>query len=170
MTCSHGGPLWFNCGRHFDFRLICSCNLLILHRALGSINMETCVWIPKASFCDNWLESKPAYIAKVFWRPSWILNFPPMVFVWTFTMSFCIIFFCILVTNLLNVYHIIHLIVLDVMAPVERCWYRHLVSTDKLICIILSRVHVMMFLLLRTCFQGQEHMYMTRCTTLLERK
>ena len=28
-------------------------------------------------------------------------------------------------------------------------------------CIILSRVHVLMFLLWRTCFQGQEHMYMT---------
>ena len=35
-----------------------------------------------------------------------------------------------LVTNLLNVYHVIHLIVLDVMAPVERYWYRHLASTD----------------------------------------
>ena len=35
-----------------------------------------------------------------------------------------------LVTNLLNVYHVIHLIVLDVMAPVERYWYRYLASTD----------------------------------------
>ena len=57
--------------------------------------------------------------------------------------------------NLLNVYHVIHPIVLDVMAPVERYWYRHLASTDSIICIILSRVHVVMFLLWRTCFQGQ---------------
>ena len=60
------------------------------------------------------------------------------------------------VTNLLNVYHVIHLIVLDVMAPVERYWYRHLASTDDIICmIILSWVHVVMFSLWRTCFQGQ---------------
>ena len=49
-----------------------------------------------------------------------------------------------LVTNLLNVYHVIHLIVLDVMAPVERYWYRHLASTYYIIGIILSRVHVVM--------------------------
>ena len=52
-----------------------------------------------------------------------------------FTMSFSIIFVYTLnknelVTNLLNVYHVIHLIVLDVMAPVLRYWYRHLASTD----------------------------------------
>ena len=52
-----------------------------------------------------------------------------------FTMSFSIIFVYTLnknelVTNLLNVYHVIHLIVLDVMAPVVRYWYRHLASTD----------------------------------------
>ena len=34
-----------------------------------------------------------------------------------------------LVTNL-NVYHVIHLIVLDVMVPVEQYWYRHLARTD----------------------------------------
>ena len=34
------------------------------------------------------------------------------------------------VTNFLNVYLVIHLILLDVMAPVERYWYRHLASTD----------------------------------------
>ena len=34
-----------------------------------------------------------------------------------------------LVTNLLNVYLAIHLIVLDVMVPVERYWYRHPAST-----------------------------------------
>ena len=34
-----------------------------------------------------------------------------------------------LVTNLLNVYLVIHLIVLDVMAHAERYWYRHLAST-----------------------------------------
>ena len=50
-------------------------------------------------------------------------------------MSFSIIFVYTLnknelVTNLLNVYHVIHLIVLDVMAPVVRYWYRHLASTD----------------------------------------
>ena len=52
-------------------------------------------------------------------------------------MSFSIIFLYTLnkneiVTNLLNVYHdsIIHIIVLDVMTPVERYWYRHLASTD----------------------------------------
>ena len=50
------------------------------------------------------------------------------------TMSFSIIFVYTLnknelVTNLLNVYYVIHLIVLDVMAPVERYWYRHLAST-----------------------------------------
>ena len=52
-----------------------------------------------------------------------------------FTMSFSII--CLytlnkneLVMHLLNVYHVIHLIVRDVMAPVERYWYRHLASTD----------------------------------------
>ena len=54
MPCTHGGPLWFNCGGHFDFRLISSCNILIFHRALGSLNMKTYVCIPKASFCDNW--------------------------------------------------------------------------------------------------------------------
>ena len=52
-----------------------------------------------------------------------------------FTMSFSIISLYTLnknelVTNLLNVYHVIHLIVLDVMAPVERYWCRHLASTD----------------------------------------
>ena len=52
-----------------------------------------------------------------------------------FTMSFSIIVLYILnkneiVTNLLNVYHVIHQIVLDVMAPDERYWYRHLASTD----------------------------------------
>ena len=52
-----------------------------------------------------------------------------------FSMSFSIIFLYTLnkneiVTNLLNVYHVIHLIVLDVMTPVERYWYRHLASTD----------------------------------------
>ena len=75
-------------------------------------------------------------------------------------MSFSIIFVYNLnknelVTNLLNVYHVIHLIVLDVMAPVERYWHRHLTSTDEIICIILSWVHVVMFSLWRTCFQGQ---------------
>ena len=50
-------------------------------------------------------------------------------------MSFSIIFLCTLnknelVTNLLNGYLVIHLVVLDVMAPVERYWYRHLASTD----------------------------------------
>ena len=35
-----------------------------------------------------------------------------------------------LVTNLLNVYHVLHLIVLDAMAPVEQYWYRHLASTN----------------------------------------
>ena len=92
-----------------------------------------------------------------------------------FTMSFSII--CLytlnkneIVTNLLNVYLVFHLIVLDVMSPVERYWYRHLVSTDYMICIILSRVHVVMFSLWVTCFQGQEHMYMTRFTTFLDRK
>ena len=75
-------------------------------------------------------------------------------------MSFSIIFVYTLnknelVTNLLNVYHVIHLIVLDVMAPVERYWYRHLASTDEIICIILSWVHVVMFSLWSTCFQGQ---------------
>ena len=52
-----------------------------------------------------------------------------------FTMSFSII--CVytlnkneIVTNLLNVYLVFHLIVLDVMSPVERYWYRHLASTD----------------------------------------
>ena len=54
---SHGGPLWFNCGGHFDFRPISSCHILILHRALGSLNMKTYVWIPKAYFCVNWFES-----------------------------------------------------------------------------------------------------------------
>ena len=90
-------------------------------------------------------------------------------------MSFSIIFLYTLnknelVTNLLNVYLVIHLIVLDVMVPVERYWYRHLASTDYIICIILSRVHVVMFLLWRTCFQGQEHVYMIRCTTFLDRQ
>ena len=85
-------------------------------------------------------------------------------------MSFYIIFVYtlnknVLVTNLLNVYHIIHLIVLYIMTPVERYWYRHLANTNYIICIILSRVHVVMFLLWITCFQGQKHMYMTRCTT-----
>ena len=92
-TCSHGGPLLFKFGGHFDVRLISSCQILILHRALGSLSMKTYVWIPKSSFCDNWLESyQPAYIANVFWRPSWIIHFPPIGFFWTFTMSFCVIF------------------------------------------------------------------------------
>ena len=48
-----------------------------------------------------------------------------------FTMSSSIIFVYTLnknglVTNLLNVYHVIHLIVLHVMAAVVRYWYRHL--------------------------------------------
>ena len=34
-----------------------------------------------------------------------------------------------LVTNVLTVSHV-NIIVLDVMAPVERYWYRHLASTD----------------------------------------
>ena len=50
-------------------------------------------------------------------------------------MSFSIIFVYTLnknelVTNLLIVYLVIHLIVLDVMVPVERYWYRHLARTD----------------------------------------
>ena len=58
-----------------------------------------------------------------------------------------------LVTNVLNVYHVIHLIVLDVMAPVERYCYRHLASTYEIICIILSWVHVVMFSLLGFVFK-----------------
>ena len=42
---------------------------------------------------NGWKVINPHNIAKVFWRPSWIIHFPPMGFFWTFTMSFCIIFF-----------------------------------------------------------------------------
>ena len=50
------GHYGFNSGGHFDFRLISSCHILILLRALGSLNMKTYVWIPNTSFCDNWLK------------------------------------------------------------------------------------------------------------------
>ena len=42
---------------------------------------------------NGWKVINPHNIAKVFWRPSWFIHFPPMGFFWTFTMSFCIIFF-----------------------------------------------------------------------------
>ena len=46
----------FDFGGHFDFMLITSHRIIILHTALGSSYMKTYVWIQKSPFCDNWLE------------------------------------------------------------------------------------------------------------------
>ena len=89
----HSRTLRFNFGTHFDFMLINSRRLLILHRALGSSYMKTYVLIPNSPFCNNRLKRYyPLYIAKVFRRPSWIVKLPPMGFLGIFTMSFNMIF------------------------------------------------------------------------------
>ena len=73
------------------------------------------VWIPNSPFVTiGWKFISPytTYIAKVFRWPSWIVTFPPMGFLGTFSMLFHIIFWTYsdknrLVTNLFNVYYVV---------------------------------------------------------------
>ena len=66
--------------------------------------MITYVLIPISPFCDNWLESySPLNIARVLQRPSWIVKFPPMGFLGTFSNTLNIFWKNQVVTNLFNV-------------------------------------------------------------------
>ena len=86
---------WFKCGGHFDFRLICSCHILILHKGIGFLKYENMFHCQKRRFVTiGWKVINPHILQSILVA---ILDykFSTNGILLDFTMSFSIIF-CIL--------------------------------------------------------------------------
>ena len=89
-TFYHGRPLWFNSDGNFDVMLISIRRILIIHMALSSPYLETCLDTNIACFVKIGSELSLYILRK--YSGGHHVKFPPMGFLGTFSMSFYIIF------------------------------------------------------------------------------